>query len=96
MTQQRNGLSPGNREGDKLWAARSNRNLAMNSEIPRENEEQHEGQWLVWDMNAQQLAGAAPDLEDLDAEVRAVQDAGHEVYLHFVLPRGTVLAGGLF
>ena len=68
----------------------------MNSEIPRELEEQHEGEWLVGDLDVGQLAGAAPDLDDLDAEVRAVQDAGHEVYLHYVLPRGTVLAGGLF
>ena len=68
----------------------------MNSEIPHEIEEQHEGEWLVWDLDARRLAGAAPDLDALDAEVRAVQDAGHEVYLHYVLPRGTVLAGGLF
>ena len=64
----------------------------MNSEIPREIEELHEGEWLVWDLDVGQLAGAAPDLDDLDAEVRSVQDASHEVYLHYVLPRGTVLA----
>ena len=68
----------------------------MTPEIPHEIEEQHEGEWLVWDLDVRQLAGAAPDLNELDAEVRAVQDAGHEVYLHYVLPRGTVLAGGLF
>ncbi len=68
----------------------------MTPDIPHEIEEQHEGEWLVWDLDARQLAGAAPDLNELDAEVRAVQDAGHEVYLHYVLPRGTVLAGGLF
>jgi hypothetical protein len=68
----------------------------MNSEIPPEIEQQHEGEWLVWDLDARQLVGASPNLDDLDVQVRAVQDAGHEVYLHYVLPRGTVLAGGLF
>ena len=67
----------------------------MLPEIPVEIEERYEGQWIVWDMDAQQLAGVGPELDDLQTEVRKVQDAGHEVYVHFVLPRGTVLVGGL-
>lgn len=68
----------------------------MNSEIPPEIEQQHEAEWLEWDLDARQLAGASPNLDDLDNQVRAVQDAGHEVYLRYVLLRGMVLAGGLF
>jgi hypothetical protein len=68
----------------------------MNAETPPEIEQQHEGEWLVRDLDARQLAAASPNLNDLDAQVRAVQDAGHEVYLQCVLPRGTVLAGWLF
>lgn len=67
----------------------------MLPEIPIELEERYEGQWIVWDMDAHQLAAVGPELDDLQAEVRKVQDAGHEVYVHYVLPRGTVLVGGL-
>lgn len=67
----------------------------MLPEIPVEIEERYEGQWIVWDMDSHQLAASGPELDELQAEVRKVQDAGHEVYVHYVLPRGTVLVGGL-
>ena len=67
----------------------------MLPEIPAEIEERYEGQWIVWDLDAHQLAAVGPELDDLQAEVRKLQDAGHEVYVHYVLPRGTVLVGGL-
>lgn len=67
----------------------------MNPVIPAETEDQHEGQWIVWDLDTEQFVAAGDELEQLRGEVERVQIAGHEVYLHYVLPRGTLLVGGL-
>ncbi|MCX7422422.1 MAG: hypothetical protein NT013_23160 [Planctomycetia bacterium] len=68
----------------------------MLPEIPAEFEEQYEGQWIVWDMDIHELAAVGQELDNLQTNVRKIQDAGHEVYVHHVLPRGTVLVGDLF
>ena len=62
--------------------------------IPIEIEAQHEGQWIVWDMDEERLVAVGAELDDLQSDVRRVQAAGHEAYVHCVLPRGTVLVGG--
>ncbi len=47
-------------------------------------------------MDIHELAAVGQELDNLQTDVRRIQDAGHEVYVHYVLPRGTVLVRDLF
>lgn len=63
--------------------------------IPLDVEARYEGRWIAWDTVTDEVVG---DAETLEEAVEAATQAGrpsHLIWYHHVLPRDTVIVGGL-
>ncbi len=66
----------------------------MYEQIPIEVLEQYEGQWIVWDQQAQKVVGAGETLDEAETQAEQAPD-DHLLRVHHVLPRGAEIAGML-
>jgi len=64
-------------------------------EIPNEVESQYEGRWIAWDTECNKIVGHGDTVEEAIAASREASDAGHLIWYHHVLPRDSVIVGGL-
>jgi hypothetical protein len=67
----------------------------MDQDIPAEVEAQYEGQWIAWDTDTRQVVGHGTDLDAVVEAARDAHEAGHLIWYRHVLPRDTILVGGL-
>ena len=67
----------------------------MGVEIPPEIEDRYEGKWIAWDTVTDEVVAAHEDLGEVVKQAQPVHDAGHELYLHHILPADAVIVGGL-
>lgn len=66
----------------------------MGLEIPAEIEDRYEGKWIAWDTVTDEVVAADEDLDEVVRQAKPVHDAGHELYLHHILPPDMVIVGG--
>lgn len=66
----------------------------MYDQIPVEVLEQHEGQWIVWDQDAQTVVGAASTLDEAEDQAER-SNTDHLLRIHHVLPRDSEISGML-
>jgi hypothetical protein len=67
----------------------------MEPRIPPDIEARYEGRWIAWDTAAEAVVGEGETLEEALAAAAAAREAGALIWYHHVLPRDTVLVGGL-
>ena len=67
----------------------------MEPQIPREVAAQYEGRWIAWDTVTNQVVGDGETLEEAIAAATGSRKAVHLIWYHHVLPRDTVIVGGL-
>ena len=67
----------------------------MEFHIPHEVESQYEGRWIAWDTVAKEVVGDGVSMEEVIERARDTNDAGHLIWYHHVLPRDSVIVGGL-
>jgi hypothetical protein len=67
----------------------------MEPQIPSEIEAKYEGRWIAWDTRAEQIVGEGETLEEALADAAQAREAGALIWYHHVLPRDTILVGGL-
>jgi hypothetical protein len=66
----------------------------MGMEIPREIEDRYVGKWIAWDTVTDEVVAADEDLDKVVTQAKPISDAGHELYLHHIVPPDVVLVGG--
>ena len=64
----------------------------MFDQIPVSILEQHEGNWIIWDQDAQKVIGSAPTLDEAEDQA-ALCKTDHLLRVHHVLPRDTEISG---
>jgi hypothetical protein len=67
----------------------------MDQDIPVEVEVRYEGQWIAWDTDTRQVVGHGANLDEVVEAARDVSSAGHLIWYRHVLPKDTVLVGGV-
>jgi hypothetical protein len=67
----------------------------MNQQIPLQIEEKYEGRWVAWDTVDEKVVGDGQTLEEAIAAAAPARQAEHLIWYHHVVPRETVIVGGL-
>ena len=68
---------------------------AESTDIPPEIEDLYEGQWIAWDTVTHELVGHGATMSEAMQASDSAFKTGHLIYYHHVLPRDTILVGGL-
>lgn len=68
---------------------------AVELEVPREVEEQYEGQWIAWDTESKVVLASGESMEDLVSATREAVGAGRLIWFHHLIRPDTVLVGGM-
>lgn len=67
----------------------------MEPRIPSEVEAKYEGRWIAWDTVTNEVIGDGATMEEVVVAAQEAREAGHLIWYHHVLPRDTVIVGGL-
>lgn len=70
----------------------------MNEEIliPPEIEQQYEGRWIAWDIEAHIVLADGKTMDAVVDATTADRAAGKVIWYHNVLPRDAIMVGGIW